>query len=117
MDTLRGNQLNPEDQKHVLAAFIYRKTHENMWANPAAVKQTSNWLPAISDEQWLAITDFEVTESGRLDRRAHHCMTHDCEIPEHKAIIEAWAAGRERERLRNLAFLAATEGLNPCPAI
>lgn len=94
MNTLRGNQLNESDKAHVLSAYVYRKTVENMARNAAAVRTAGNRLPPITDAQWLAITDFAVTQSGRLDKRSRHCMTHDCEIPERKAIIEALASSR-----------------------
>lgn len=93
--TLRGNQLSAEDCKHVLAGYVYRKTFENVKAHPAAVAKTGNTLPLISDAQWLAITDFEVTAKGRLSLRSKFCMTHDCEIPERKAIINAWSASQK----------------------
>jgi hypothetical protein len=94
MKTLRGPQLNAADRNYVLAAFIYRQTHENKAAHPDAVLLCGSRLPLISDARWLEITDFSVTRAGRLDRRASHCMTHDCEVPERKAMIDAWASQR-----------------------
>jgi len=91
MRTLRGNELNAADRAHVLQMFIYRQTVENNERNPAAVKHAGGSLPLITDEQWLAITDFEVTKAGRLDKRADSCTTHHHEIPEHKQILDAWS--------------------------
>ncbi len=96
--TLRGNQLKPSAQANALAAFIYRCTVENNGRNAAAVRATGSKLPLITDEQWLAITEFEVTKSGDLDKRADHCWTHHQEIPEHKEIIDAWAAKQAATR-------------------
>ena len=97
MKTLRGNQLNASDKQHVLAAFVYRGTIENNQRNPQAVRQTGSKLPLITDARWLEITDFDVTKAGRLDKRVHHCTTHNHEVPEHKAMIDAWASKRVHE--------------------
>lgn len=94
MNTLRGTQLTPEDQRHVLAAYVYRCTVENAKANPRAVKATGSTLPLILDSQWLEVTSFAVTQAGRLDKRVRSCFTHNHEIPAHKAILDDWAQKR-----------------------
>lgn len=90
MNTLRGNQLHPDDRAHVLRAYIYRQTIENNQANPACVKRAGGRLPLIPDALWLQITAWQVTKAGRIDRRTNHCHTHNHEIPEHKAILDKW---------------------------
>lgn len=99
MNKLRGNQLHPDDRKHVLAAFIYRQTFENQRANQADVKRAGSRLPLITDEQWLRITEFPVRKDGRLDSRVHYCETHHFEIPTHAALIKEWAAERMADAL------------------
>jgi hypothetical protein len=86
--TKRGNQLSADDQKYALAAYIYRNTIENERADPGAVKLAGGALPTITDSQWLSITNFKVTKSGRLDRRVHSCFTNHHEIPAWKSILD-----------------------------
>lgn len=85
----RGNLLSPEDQRHVLAAYIYRTTVENKRLHPEAVRTAGGKLPPISDKRWLEITDFAVTASGALDHRTKYCFTNHNEVPEWRAIIQA----------------------------
>lgn len=101
---IRGNKLTPAARKEALASFIYRNTIENKGANASAVARAGGSFAPITDEQWLAITDFTVhSKTGNLKAHAS-CMTHDSEIPERKAAMDKWAADR--------AALVA-QGLNP----
>jgi hypothetical protein len=88
MKTLLGTELNASDRQHVLAAYVYRNTVENIRRNAAAVKRAGGSLPPITDAQWLEITQFTVTNAGRLDQRVHHCHL----IPAWKSAIDAWSA-------------------------
>ena len=83
--------MNVSDRQHVLAAFVYRNTVENIRRNAAAVKRAGGSLPPITDAQWLAITQFTVTNAGRLDQRVHHCYTQTHLIPAWKSAIDAWS--------------------------
>lgn len=64
MKTKLGSDLTPLEKKIVLARFVHRFTAEN----PPAGK---SW----SDADWLEHTEFVVTKSGKLDRRARQCFT------------------------------------------
>lgn len=94
MPMTRGNQLPERDKQIVLAAYVYRNTHENRKAHPEAVRQAGGKLPPISDEQWLRITSFNTRKDGHLDERAHHCFTHDHEVPEWAEIIRQWSSNQ-----------------------
>ncbi len=87
----RGNQLRPEDQKLVLAAYVYRNTVEN----PRRATGGST-LPPITDQRWLEITDFAVNKDGGLNQRVKECYTNHNEVPEWKIIIDQWAC-KQRE--------------------
>jgi hypothetical protein len=87
MSTKRGNELTAADRQHVLAAYVYRNTIENKQANPDAVRAAGGSLPPISDEVWLAITEFNVTKDGTLDQRQRYCHTWHSEVPEWNAIL------------------------------
>jgi hypothetical protein len=82
MTIVRGNKLNSRAQQEALRTFVHRNTTEN----PHRIA-VHHQLPPISDVEWLAITDFQVTKSGNLDKRARWCLTHHSEIPEWDAII------------------------------
>ena len=75
-NTLFGNQLHIQDQKHVLAAFINRFTAENYpaWKNDSL----NNSCPVqfSSDHDWLQHTEFFVKTDGRLDLRHKTCWSH-----------------------------------------
>lgn len=83
--------MSPEDQKYVLAAYIYRGTIENQRVHPDAVQQAGGTLPLISDARWLEITDFEVTDRGTLNHKTRHCYVNHLEVPEYKVILDAWS--------------------------
>lgn len=70
-NTKRGNELTPEEQKHVLAAYCHRST-------PSTRNGRSGEYPLqfASDEEWLANTDFDVTTKGKLDKRRTGCVSY-----------------------------------------
>ncbi len=67
--TKLGSELTPEDQKHVLAAYVHRFTgdHRPKWAKGGYTIQFRD------DQEWLAHTRFHVTKRGRLDGRFRAC--------------------------------------------
>jgi hypothetical protein len=68
----RGTELHPDDQKHVLAAYVHRFTgqHRPQWAD----SQHCN-VQFRDDADWLANTSFAVRKNGRLDRRSKECYS------------------------------------------
>lgn len=70
-----GNWLHPEDQRHVLAAFVHRFTrdHKPEWANKPWKDGKPYPVQFDSDADWLAHTSFAVRNDGRLDGRVHRC--------------------------------------------
>lgn len=77
MKTKLGSQLHPEDQQHVLRAFVHRFTadHKPSWAQKPMPNGNPYKVQFSSDADWLAHTYFRVTTSGRLDRRATTCQS------------------------------------------
>jgi hypothetical protein len=73
MKHLYGTQLNQEDQKHVLAAYVHRYTgdHKPQWADMYANKG----VQFKDDQEWLRRTKFIVRKNGRLDMRHKHCYS------------------------------------------
>ena len=71
MKTITGDKLNAEDKNYVLANFVNRHTKDH-------IPEWVTWEPVqfSSDADWLSHTEFEVTESGALDRRAIFCNSH-----------------------------------------
>lgn len=79
MQTRTGKELHPADKRHVLAAYVYRMTHESVrrWPDAARTMREGGFrLPLLSDDEWLAVTEFRVRQDGRLDRRAKFCLSH-----------------------------------------
>jgi hypothetical protein len=75
MKTLKGNQLHPDDVRHVLASYVHRytMTHRPAWANR---EDSKNCLPQFKDDaDWLANTEFAVKKDGRLDKRVKSCTS------------------------------------------
>lgn len=68
----RGADLNPEDQAHVLRAYVHRFTGEH---RPKWTEHTKTPLQFASDQEWLAHTEFAVRRDGRLDRRVRECYS------------------------------------------
>jgi len=74
-----GNQLQSDEQVHVLRAFVHRYTAEHV---PEWVRRGA-WKPGVpypvqfaSDQDWLQHTLFAVRTDGRLDRRVKCCESH-----------------------------------------
>lgn len=82
MTTKRGNELTPEEQKHVLAAYCHRSTPTTRTGRSGV-----ELLQFASDEEWLANTEFDVTKTGKLDMRRKGC----CSFP-------TWPNNPERRR-------------------
>jgi hypothetical protein len=71
---LLGKNLHPDDQRHVLSAFIYRftQTHVPEWAKSG----NYTYYPQFKDDDdWLANTLFHVRNDERLDRRYKSCQS------------------------------------------
>lgn len=75
MKTKLGTELLPEDQRHVLSAYLHRftKDHKPKWASGTRPNGEPYPVQFDSDRDWLAHTAFAVTESGHLDRRRRKC--------------------------------------------
>lgn len=71
--TALGCDLTPADQRHVLAAFVYRYTaeHRPSWT----ARQDCQTCPVqfASDADWLANTRFAVRKNGRLNHNYRSC--------------------------------------------
>jgi hypothetical protein len=66
-----GHELHPEDQNHVLRAYVHRYTgtHKPEWANKSR-PDGSKYMPQHKDDhEWLKNTRFAVKKNGRLDQR------------------------------------------------
>lgn len=72
---VRGTDLHPEDQKHVLATYVHRFTREHRpdWANEPRPNGKPYPVQFDSDADWLANTTFAVKTDGRLDARVNRC--------------------------------------------
>lgn len=70
-----GDKLTPEDQKHVLAAFVHRFTGEHRpdWARKEWKNGQPYPLQFKDDAEWLANTRFAVRRDGRIDQRVQSC--------------------------------------------
>jgi len=77
MKTALGTQLNEQDRRHVLAAFVHRFTaeHRPQWASEPRPDGGEYEVQFASDEDWLANTLFAVRNDGRLDGRARFCKS------------------------------------------
>ncbi len=75
MEMQFGNKLTAEDQKHCLAAFVYRFTgdHRPHWATKIWKDGKTYPLQFADDQDWLAHAQFAVKKNGRLDQRAKFC--------------------------------------------
>lgn len=79
---LLGSRLNERQRRHVLNAFIYRWTNENLGRARQAFSAGCQHIPEesrypriepVSDEQWLADHAFHFNASGtELDHRHEH---------------------------------------------
>lgn len=75
MNTKLGSDLTPLEKKIVLSRFINRFTLENIPTWAIRSDGTVDQPPFSSDADWLEHTEFVVTKSGKLDRRARQCFT------------------------------------------
>ena len=78
METKAGNELHPDDRKHVLAAYVHRMTTETRRRFPDFTRRMLDGgyrMPERSDTEWLAATEFVVRGDGRLDARYKYCHT------------------------------------------
>jgi hypothetical protein len=74
---LKGTELHPDDQSHVLRAFVHRYTgeHRPQWAaNPWKANQPYP-VQFKDDSEWLSNTKFAVKRDGRLDTRVKCCVS------------------------------------------
>ncbi len=70
---IRGSDLNPEQRRQVLAAYIYRWTLEN-------TRRAEAWrgiegaptIPLQTDQEWLAEHAFHFTRDGRCMMANRH---------------------------------------------
>lgn len=70
---IRGDQLPENARRQVLAAYVYRWTHDNKERKRAwSCAGGTPSMPLISDDQWLKEHAFHVTRSGDLDARYRH---------------------------------------------
>ena len=77
MKQVYGNHLSERLKREVLNAYGYRWTVENR-------ERARNWygrlgtptMPLITDEEWLACTEFWVTNAGELSNRHRYCTSH-----------------------------------------
>ena len=71
--TALGSDLTPQDQRHVLSAYVHRFTAEHVpeWTR----RQDCQTCPVqcASDAEWLANTRFAVRKDGRLNHSYHEC--------------------------------------------
>jgi hypothetical protein len=77
MRTVLGTELHPDDQRHVLAAFVHRYTgdHKPQWAGDPRPNGKPCPVQFKDDQDWLANTRFGVRKDGRLDQRARYCTS------------------------------------------
>jgi hypothetical protein len=78
MKTLSGNELHPDDRKHVLDGWPYRMTVEarQRWPDATAYLLKHGYrMPLQTDAEWLATTDFVVRKDDRLDKRVRYCFS------------------------------------------
>lgn len=68
VETLRGSQLSPEDQKLALRMFVHRftKNHRPVWAFQPRQNGEPYPVQFASDADWLANSSFAVDGKGRL---------------------------------------------------
>lgn len=76
MQTL-GSKLHPQDQRHVLSAYVHRFTrdHKPSWAIKPRPDGSAYPVQFASDSDWLDHTLFSTRNDGRLDARAEACCS------------------------------------------
>jgi hypothetical protein len=77
MEMKKGNQLAADEQRYVLAAYVHRYTKEHIPAWSRSVRNNGKpYKPQFAnDAEWLANTEFWVTKTGKLDKRANDCIS------------------------------------------
>ena len=72
-----GNQLHPDDRRHVLAAYTHRftRTHVPAWAKRPRPDGTAYPVQFEDDNDWLEHTRFQTRKDGRLDGRHTSCTS------------------------------------------
>lgn len=75
MNTRKGTELHPADQRHVLSAYVHRytKEHQPQWARGEWKDGKPYPVQFESDLDWLEHTRFKVRKDGRLVSRARYC--------------------------------------------
>ena len=75
--TAIGDKLSPEDQRHVLAAYVHRFTgqHHPNWAKGEWKDGKPYPLQFKDDAEWLANTQFAIKADGSLDGRVKECQS------------------------------------------
>lgn len=73
-----GSQLSEATQRAAKAMYVHRFTgeHRPEWAKRPMPNGKPYPLQFADDAEWLANTEFEVTQAGRLDRRYTYCHSH-----------------------------------------
>lgn len=94
-----GTMLTEADQKHVLAAYVYRHTRDHV---PAWARGLREPVQFGSDREWLEHTDFAVRKDGRLDARVTGCLSYP-----------TWPDGRPARRASRAATEMVTTEANP----
>lgn len=83
-----GNELAPHVQRKALAQFVHRFTRDHVptWACDPMSNGQPYPVQFDSDADWLANTEFQVTKSGELDKRAKWCRSSPTwpDNPEHR---------------------------------
>ena len=72
-----GHELHPDDQKHVLAAYVHRHTgeHKPRWANEKRPDGSDYKPQHKNDADWLKHTEFAVKKNGRLHQGVRSCRS------------------------------------------
>jgi hypothetical protein len=72
-----GIHLTAEQQKQVLSSYTYRYTGDNKpsWANAEWKNGQPYPLQFKDDQDWLANTDFNVTQKGKLSLTDTDCYS------------------------------------------
>lgn len=72
---VHGHQLHPDDQKHVLSAYVHRFTgeHKPQWAHKTLSDGSRYREQHATDKDWLHNTKFAVKKNGRLHQGVRRC--------------------------------------------
>lgn len=93
-----GHELHPDDQKHVLAAYVHRYTgeHKPQWANKKRPDGSDYKPQHKNDADWLKHTEFAVKKNGRLHQGVGSCRSTPS-LPMSEA-VQYGGVGGSRER-------------------